>query len=184
MPHRLFGRHLPRSICEALKNVALIAMVLLSFFFSLHAYAQVIDLGSEGCVEIKDGSRFKVLAGKPKNVVLKRGGLFAVYEKEAAKQETALRVITPDASVRLNVGGCAVEVAKNGTLIKVFGGPVTVNTQGVSEGFKKLVSKTKHRRSLNRLQYEDYMQWNTWVKKWYEQKDDLAADKLEKEYSL
>ena len=156
--------------------------VLIALFYAIPAYAQALELGPEGFVEIKDGSSFKVLAGKPKNIVLKKGELFAVCEKEDAATDTALRVITPDASVRLGVGGCAVEVAKKGTLVKVFGGPVKVNAQYVSEGFKKLISKANHRQSSSRLQYEDYKQWDLWIKKWYEQKDDLAADRLEKEY--
>lgn len=86
--------------------------------------------------------------------------------------------------LRMGLGGCILDASKRAIRVRVYGEAVSLNTVGeLAEGHQYSAHFDGERATgkTTRMTYHDSMDWQTWVRRWYEMRDDLFADQLEKE---
>jgi hypothetical protein len=135
----------------------------------------------------------------PDHVRLKRGRAYLVLESGhagplAQPGLSILTVLAGDLRVHMSRGGAVVDLGKRGepARLRVFGGSAKVSRSlpagaksritSVGEGFA--LSSSGSELGFARMPYADYAEWNSWVKTWYEAKDDELAERFEKEVGL
>ena len=135
----------------------------------------------ETAVKLDKNSELSFPAGKPLTVFLEKGRLFVLREEAATG---FFEVRTRHLRMRLGLGGCILDVSAKGLRIRMFGGEASLSSHGaLAEGYQFsghfMGKKTEVRKT--RMIYRDTLDWQAWVRDWYEIKDDFFADKLEKE---
>ncbi len=146
----------------------------------------ILDSNFESVAKIGGNSRARFLTVQPFEIVLEQGTFFIFNDRATADSEPPLKIQTHDASMILTLGGCQVVSSKQGVLIKVFADQLQVSIkapgrlkkgpQTVREGFKCFISHSTRRLSLKRMTYRDYANWQVWMQKIYEIKDDAMDE--------
>lgn len=143
------------------------------------------DPDFQNVIRMDENSRLDFLSVAPPVISLERGRLFMLREENASGTTQKGKVLTPFAALdEFFSGGCVLEASKNGLWIKMYGGSMRVTGRGpgsytVEEGFKLFLQGASSH-SLERMRYPDYLDWQAWLRKIYEKKDDHAAETLEK----
>lgn len=152
----------------------------------------VIGEGLENVLRLDENSRAEI-SRDARTVTLEKGMIsFVVEDGEEAPPFT---VRTADLKVTFTAGGISIAYTDDGTLVKVYGGSATVTPvkagralpagrqarpTALGEGFKFFASAHSRATRFERMKYPDYVEWQRWTRHWYEKKDDLAADLIEK----
>lgn len=151
----------------------------------------IFDSRLEGLAHLEENSALEVLKS-PNQLQLDSGKLFLVLEDEKAlpagladgdSAGTVLTVKTREVRAHVGNGGCSIESLPTGTQIKVYGGRVKVAPEGgrlgaVEEGFLFFTGRGNENR-FERMRATDYADWQTWIRSWYEKKDDFEAQSHE-----
>ena len=135
------------------------------------------DAKLENMAEVRENSMIKVIQKNPARIFLESGSFFILRE-ENEKDGVVLK--TRHAEIRMRLGGCAVSESRKGTLVRVFSEEADVSNLTVKEGFWVLVKPGGRITKPRRMQYEDYRDWQVWIHKFYERKDKLAWNSIEK----
>ena len=151
-----------------------------------------VDLGFNeevtGLARLGERSRLGVMNEKTFLFFLGHGHILLLREDARDKRPLPITVVTPQLRVEVEQGGCAIEVSKLGTRVKVFGDRVKVSrpkhakvrkdAREVEEGFQIFAGPAGSEKGwrVSRLMHEDYSPWQSWVKKAYERKDDWEAE--------
>ena len=146
----------------------------------------MLDSNFGSVAKIGGNSGASFLTAQPFEIVLEQGTFFIFNDRAAADSEPPLKIQTRDASMVLTLGGCQVISSKEGVLIKVFAdqlqvsikapGQLKKDPQTVREGFKCFISHSTNCLSLKRMTYRDYADWQVWMQKIYEIKDDAMDE--------
>lgn len=151
----------------------------------------VLDPNFESIAKIGGNSRLRLLKDQPFEAVLEQGAFFIFSDKGEGDSERFLKVLTKETLIQLKTGGCQIISLKKGVLVKVFADSVELSkkmpqrtdrkSQEIREGFKSYLSVTDPAPSSRRMNYRDYADWQIWIQKIYEIKDDAMDDLWEKE---
>jgi len=117
----------------------------------------------------------------PAGTRLEEGRLFLLADS-AGTAEGPLTVRAAGTRARLVSGGCQIDASAQGAVARVFGGTLAVaageeSPVEVSEGYKLRSGST----APARLVYDDYQDWQPWIRKFYSAKDDIYQDRSEKD---
>lgn len=148
-------------------------------------------------------SEMEVAPGPTPSIKLKRGSFMMLREKDevdptAYKRDIkAFEVFVGSKKIRAERSGFQVSADRGRSWIRVFSDKVwvidyiylkekekTPRIVGVSEGFKlplEYLSGIEKKPVPDRMIFSDYSDWQTWVRRCYERKDDRQADLLEKD---
>ena len=151
----------------------------------------VWDSELENMAMLDENAHLDILSQNPPRLFLMRGKFFVLREESASgdheKTRLPMKFFTGDTLVEMKEGGCSIEAGKKETMVKVFSEKASifslkehrVSSEGKSaeEGFKFFSGKMDPRISsrFQRMSYGDYADWQAWVRKSYEIKDDRAA---------
>lgn len=138
----------------------------------------------ETTVKLDKESQISFPVGRSLTVFLEKGRLFVLREEGAAG---LFEVRTQHLRMHLGLGGCILDVSAKRLRVRMFGGESSLGSQGaLKEGYQFLGhyggKKTDTRKT--RMIYHDSIDWQAWVRQWYEIKDDFFADQLEKEMNF
>ncbi len=145
----------------------------------------IFEKDLETAVKLDKNSELNFLTDRPLTVFLEKGRLFVLREEGA---EALFEIRSRHLRARMGLGGCILDVTAQGIRVRMFGGEALLGSQEapLAEGYQFSGhfrgKKTETRR--NRMIYRDIIDWQTWVRQWYEMKDDFFAAKLEKEMGL
>ncbi len=161
------------------------------------SFVQIAFEGNLETVGLLEGdSRLDIMNDPPTRVFLDRGEFLIFRETETSNKSglKKLGVLTREALVEIQLGGCSVQTFDKGTWVRVFGEKAEVmnlktrsaaaRSKTVEEGFKLFIGRIVPESVLQRMGFADYAEWQGWIKKLYEAKDDLAADALDKELAI
>ena len=140
----------------------------------------------ESVAKIGQNSRLQFLKSGSFQAVLEQGSFFLFSDKAEANPSGFFKVRTKEAQIRLSAGGCQIAYLKEGVLVRVFADSVVLSKKmpkktgpralTVPEGFKCMISPTGSKFSLRRMGYRDYADWQAWIQKIYEIKDDAMDE--------
>ncbi|GEM_PF-1425645 len=142
----------------------------------------IFEKNLETVVKLDKNSQLSFPTGRPQTVFLEKGRLFVLREEGAAG---AFEIRTRHLRMHLGLGGCILDASAKGLRVRMFGGEALLDSQGapLAEGYQFLghFAGKKAEKRKTRMVYHDTIDWEAWVRRWYEVKDDFFADKLEKE---
>ena len=163
-----------------------------------------VRTGTDGAVEIAfddhlndilrlgPDSRMNFLNPKDASIhlLLERGRLFVLREREEPSQAAPLTVLTRHFLVEMRLGGCGLETSERRTAVRVFSESLQVldlnrdhprsTPRVIAEGLKYFSGVSAVPAVIRRMAYADYGEWRLWMKEMYTAQDDRAVDYLEK----
>ncbi len=144
----------------------------------------LFEKGLETVVKLDNNSELSLPRGSALTVFLEKGRLFVMREEGASGP---FEIRTRHLRLRMGLGGCILDASKRAVRVRVYGEAVTLNTVGeLAEGHQYSAHFDGERVTgkITRMIYHDSMDWQAWFRRWYEMRDDLFADQLEKEMGL
>lgn len=136
----------------------------------------------ETAVKLDRNSQLVLDRGNALTVSLEKGRLFVLREEGALG---SFEVRSRHLKARMGLGGCIFDVTKKGVLVRVYGDDITFGNTTLQEGHKLWQSSAKGKApSKERMIYADIVEWQAWIRQWYEMRDDHFAERLEKEMDL
>ena len=141
-----------------------------------------LDRSWENMIHLCENSQLDLLGYPARQVELQNGRLFALFEKES----DPLTITAGHSRVKLSTGGFMLETGENGDGVKVFSEVIQFAHPGpdsVSDGFRELSEGWKQRvpaaggiQDPERMDYEDYADWQKWFKQSYERRDNALVE--------
>lgn len=141
----------------------------------------IFEKDLETTVRLDKNSELSLPLDRSLTLFLEKGRLFVLREEGAAGR---FEIRARHLRVRMGLGGCILDASKKDARVKVYGGDVSLSSTGTisegyqfwgrSEGKKRIGRKT-------RMTYRDTVDWQAWIRQWYEIRDDFFAERLEKE---
>lgn len=135
----------------------------------------------ETAVKLDNNSQLSLPRGRALTVFLEKGRLFIVREGEVAGR---FEIRTRHLRIQMGPGGCIIDASKKSVRVRVYGEPVLLNTSGeLAEGhqFSSHFAGGSAAGRITRMSYRDMIDWQAWIRQWYEMRDDFFAERLEKE---
>jgi hypothetical protein len=130
----------------------------------------------QSTAELAENSHLIVLDDSAHELLLQKGAIFILLEEKVDAAPLVIRA--GNIRVKMTRGGCYLKFTAENIVIKALSEDLTIETpekEGVvvKEGFKYFISDSDHR--MRRMNYGDYSDWQSWLRKWYEKKDDFFA---------
>jgi hypothetical protein len=148
-------------------------------------------------VRLCENSRLGILSDG--SLHLERGKILVLKEMSESDGKiktfynTPLSITTPEVSCRFTEGGFSADVSVRGSWLKVFSDRLTlqrswrkpmfsgtwVNEEGFKYFYQPFTDGSHPKKA--RLSFADYRDWQLWMKKAYEKKDDFNSKLFERE---
>ncbi len=149
------------------------------------SYADVaMDAALGGILRVGPSSKITVEGEESERIFLEKGSLFFYREKDkSAKKPWTLSA--GGIVLHWDDGGGQLAISKNQVIVRVFAEKIEVmhkiasTITEVSEGLEWTLDIAKGVATVDRMKYEDYAAWESWIREVYEMKDDLAMELAE-----
>lgn len=143
-----------------------------------------LDRNFESAVELGAGSSLKLQKGSPPSLFAEKGLFYFVNDFETPPSAYPA-IDTPHFFIETHQGGYTLGVSETGSWIKVFGGKAVVRGVGlrpttIDEGFKFSWNDKEETPSLERIGVSEYAVWQKWIRTFYKERDDIAAEVIKK----
>lgn len=143
----------------------------------------VMDRKWERLMRLSERSRISVLDADSGRIALDEGHLYILCEQDQT-EVVPLKVLTKDALVEMTIAGLGLSSDQDGSRLQVFADFVTVFPkksgkysvlgERLSEGFRSHLSAQSDDVGVSqRMSFDDYWQWQAWIKNRYATKDKL-----------